>query len=160
MVGLEEGLFPLQRTMTEPAELEEERRLFYVGATRARRKLYLSTAMSRFRFGEVMSAPSRFIQEIPEELVEVSDLRSYRPAAGGAVTVSTVRKQPERTGVHYEYEGDEMMRPGRIVEHPTFGRGKIVRVEGFGDSLRLEIMFAGLGVKKIMAKYARLKVVG
>jgi len=81
-------------------------------------------------------------------------------AASGAVTVSTVRKQPEKTGVHYECEGDEMMRPGRIVEHPTFGRGKIVRVEGCGDSLRLEIMFAGLGAKKIMAKYARLRVVG
>jgi len=160
IVGLEEGLFPLQRTVTEPAELEEERRLFYVGATRARRKLYLSTAMSRFRFGEVMSVPSRFIQEIPEDLVEVSDLRSYRPAANGTVTVSTAGKQREKTGVHYEYEGDEIMRPGRIVEHPTFGRGKIVRAEGFGDSLRLEIMFAGLGVKKIMAKYARLKVVG
>jgi DNA helicase-2/ATP-dependent DNA helicase PcrA len=52
------------------------------------------------------------------------------------------------------------MRPGRLVEHPTFGRGKILKSEGFGDSLRLEIMFTGLGVKKIMAKYARLKVVG
>ena len=52
------------------------------------------------------------------------------------------------------------MRPGRLVEHPTFGRGKILKAEGFGDSLRLEVMFSGLGVKKIMAKYARLKVVG
>jgi DNA helicase-2/ATP-dependent DNA helicase PcrA len=159
MVGLEEGLFPLQRTVAEPGELEEERRLFYVGATRARRRLYLSTAASRFRFGEVMSIPSRFISEIPEELVEVFDLRAYRPSA--VVNGAAARRTgAQETGVHYEYEGDEIMRTGRLVEHPTFGRGKILKSEGFGDSLRLEIMFTGLGVKKIMAKYARLKVVG
>ena len=159
IVGLEEGLFPLQRTLSEPAELEEERRLFYVGATRAQKKLYLSTAMSRFRFGEVMSVPSRFIEEIPDELIDVYDLRSYHPTAAvnGAVRPAAVSRE---TGRHYEYEGDEIMRPGRLVEHPTFGRGKIMTAEGFGDSLRLEIMFTGLGVKKIMAKYARLKVVG
>ncbi|MEW5796766.1 MAG: UvrD-helicase domain-containing protein [Candidatus Zixiibacteriota bacterium] len=164
LVGLEEGLFPLQRTLTEPAELEEERRLFYVGATRARHKLFLSSAASRFRFGEVISAPSRFIDEIPKDLIDVYDLRSYRPATvNGGVPLSTngfTRTAAPRTGVHYEYEGDEVMRPGRLVEHPTFGRGKIVKSEGFGDSLRLEIMFSGLGAKKIMAKYARLKVVG
>jgi DNA helicase-2/ATP-dependent DNA helicase PcrA len=161
VVGLEEGLFPLQRTMSEPAELEEERRLFYVGATRAREKLYLSSADSRFRFGEVMSIPSRFIQEIPEELVVQTDLRTHRrheyesPAAE-----YKHRKKAAPTGVHYEYEEDEIMQVGRIVVHPTFGRGKIVKAEGFGDSLRLEIMFTGLGIKKIMAKYARLKIIG
>ena len=160
MVGLEEGLFPLQRTVTEPQELEEERRLFYVGATRARKKLYLTTAMSRFRFGEVLSVPSRFIQEIPEELLDAYDLRSYRPAAPRASTPAGTATGAAPTGVYYEYEGDELMRPGRLVEHPTFGRGKIIKAEGFGDSLRLEVMFSGLGVKKIMAKYARLKVVG
>ena len=62
--------------------------------------------------------------------------------------------------VYYEYEGEEMFAPGRIVQHPTFGRGKIMNAEGFGESLRLDIMFSGVGLKKIMAKYARLKVVG
>ena len=160
LVGLEEGLFPLQRTVTEPQELEEERRLFYVGATRARKKLCLTTAMSRFRFGDVLSVPSRFIQEIPEELLDVYDLRSYRPVTDNARPQHRVETGAAESGYHYEYEGEEFFRPGRLVEHPTFGRGKILKAEGFGDSLRLEIMFSGLGVKKIMAKYARLKVVG
>ncbi len=63
-------------------------------------------------------------------------------------------------GTYYEYEDEEIMRIGRIVQHPTFGRGKIVSVEGRGESLRLEIYFTGIGTKKIMAKYAKLKVVG
>ncbi len=161
LVGLEEGLFPLQRTISEPAELEEERRLFYVGATRAREKLYLSTADSRFRFGEVMSIPSRFIQEIPEELVVQTDLRTHRRHEYASPAAEYKhRKKAAPTGVHYEFEEDEIMQVGRMVAHPTFGRGKIVKSEGFGDSLRLEIMFAGLGIKKIMAKYAKLKIIG
>ena len=63
-------------------------------------------------------------------------------------------------GEHYEFEESELAQVGRVVQHPTFGRGKIVTTEGFGESLRLEIMFSGLGVKKIMAKYAKLKIVG
>ncbi len=166
IAGLEEGLFPLERTTTEPMELEEERRLFYVAATRARRKLFLSSASVRFRFGEVESIPSRFLKEIPEELLERIDLRRRRrweteertPSLFGGMYQP--KKQPEPEGVHYEYEADEMMRVGRVVQHPTFGRGRIVKIDGFGESLRLEIMFSGIGMKKIMAKYARLKVVG
>jgi DNA helicase-2/ATP-dependent DNA helicase PcrA len=160
MVGLEEGLFPMQRTISEPDELEEERRLFYVGATRARKKLYLATAGSRFRFGEVMSIPSRFIKEVPKNLVETTDLRAHRPAApsrptsgrsGGYRSGPKPTATPTPTGVHYEFEADEIMQ---------VGRGKILQVSGYGESLQLEIMFTGLGVKKIMAKYAKLKVVG
>ncbi|MCD6250067.1 MAG: UvrD-helicase domain-containing protein [candidate division Zixibacteria bacterium] len=169
IVGLEEGLFPLQRTISEPSELEEERRLFYVGATRARKKLYLATAGSRFRFGEVMSIPSRFIKEIPRELVETTDLRAYRPTGlnrpttgrpGGHRFPTAPSTTPTPSGVHYEFEADEILQIGRIVAHPTFGRGKILQVSGYGESLQLEIMFTGLGVKKIMAKYAKLKVIG
>jgi len=167
LVGLEEGLFPLQRTTSEPEELEEERRLFYVGATRARRKLCLTAASSRFRFGEVQSVQSRFIKEIPPELINTKDLRRERRysyngngATGYAKRSTTTAKPAESTGLYYEYEEDEIMQVGRVVAHPTFGRGKIVKVEGFGESLRLEIMFSGLGIKKIMAKYAKLKVVG
>ncbi len=167
LVGLEEGLFPLQRTTSEPEELEEERRLFYVGATRARKKLYLAAASSRFRFGEVQSVQSRFIKEIPPELLDIEDLRrerrySYNGNGGGQTSMFPRKpaKSAESTGRYYEYEEDEIMQVGRVVAHPTFGRGKIVKVEGFGESLRLEIMFSGLGIKKIMAKYAKLKVVG
>jgi len=166
IVGLEEGLFPLGRSIDQPMELEEERRLFYVGATRARKQLVLSTASSRYRFGEVISIPSRFIKEIPNDLAEIVDHRKKYLENARQTTKppsffgDSKLKSPGPTGVHYEYETDEAMKVGRIVHHPTFGRGKIVKVEGFGDSLRLEIFFSGAGMKKVMAKYARLKIIG
>ncbi len=167
LVGLEEGLFPLQRAIADPMELEEERRLFYVGITRAREKVCVSLARARFRFGEVEAVPSRFVSEIPEELINKHDFRThhlydYSASAQPSRTPASVSKAPaaDREGTYYEYEEDEMLQPGRIVSHPTFGRGKIITVEGFGESLRLQIMFSGLGLKKIMAKYAKLKVIG
>ncbi len=168
LVGLEEGLFPLARTVTEPMELEEERRLFYVGSTRARKRLYLATATTRYRFGEVESMPSRFIKEIPSELIDRVDLRTrrhYEYESGAAKPLSffgnsSAATQKAAAGVHHEYEAEETIRAGRIVHHPTFGRGKVLKTEGFGESLMLEIMFQGIGVKKIMAKYAKLKVIG
>lgn len=170
MVGLEEGLFPLQRTIDNEMELEEERRLFYVGATRARKRLYLASAAVRHRFGEVTSIPSRFLREIPKELVDTIDLRSgirlRRPEPARQTSMFGSAPKAENIsapeGVHYEYEheGLEGLKLGRIVQHPTFGRGKVVTIEGFGESLRLEIVFSGIGLKKIMAKYARLKLIG
>ncbi|MBU0982836.1 MAG: UvrD-helicase domain-containing protein, partial [candidate division Zixibacteria bacterium] len=165
LVGLEEGLFPLQRTTVEPEQLEEERRLFYVGATRAHCKLFLSSASMRFRFGEVTSIPSRFIKEIPNDVIDTRDCRKARhyvpdeamPLRSGAGRGSSTAVKGD---IHYEYEGEEMLRVGSIVAHPTFGRGKIVGTEGFGESLRLEIMFAGIGLKRIMARFAKLTVVG
>jgi DNA helicase-2/ATP-dependent DNA helicase PcrA len=157
MVGLEDGLFPLARTFEHPMELEEERRLFYVGATRAKKFLSLSMATVRNRFGESESIPSRFLKELPPDLVNTADLRSQRRHR-------TVSDRPQKTtapsGVHYEYEADEILRVGRIVQHPTFGRGKVISVEGTGEALRLEVYFTGVGAKRIMVKYARLKVVG
>jgi DNA helicase II / ATP-dependent DNA helicase PcrA len=169
IVGLEEGLFPMQRAITEPMQLEEERRLFYVGATRARKRLHLATATTRFRFGEVQYIPSRFLKEIPENLIERRDFRTQQhfeyqrmdPSSAAANGSPQYTKTTVHNGEYsYEYDDDSPYKVGRIVMHPTFGRGKIVKREGMGDSLRLEIMFAGLGSKKIMAKYAKLKVVG
>ncbi|PKK83096.1 MAG: ATP-dependent DNA helicase PcrA [candidate division Zixibacteria bacterium HGW-Zixibacteria-1] len=163
LVGLEEGLFPLARAMENPMELEEERRLFYVGATRARKYLQLAMATVRNRFGEMESIPSRFIKELPPALVETIDQRSHhRREYESLRPVGSIlgRDRTESTGIHYEYEPEEAMREGRIVQHKTFGRGKVVRVEGSGESLRLEIYFTGVGLKKIMAKYAQLKIVG
>jgi len=169
MVGLEEGLFPLQRTIDQEQELEEERRLFYVAATRARKRLYLASAATRHRFGEVTSIPSRFLREIPEELIDTVDLRSSRrlprpePARQTSMfapTTQAATSAPEGVHYEYEYEGLDGLQVGRIVQHPTFGRGKVIKIEGFGESLRLEIVFSGIGLKKIMAKYARLKLIG
>ncbi len=168
LVGLEEGLFPLGRAVAEPMELEEERRLFYVGATRAKNKLYLSSATTRHRFGEVESIPSRFIKEIPESLMERHERRTHRRfeynqngnRQPGFFASHQPRTREENVGVHYDFEQSELMRVGRIVEHPTFGRGKIVGAEGYGDSLTLKIMFTGTGMKKIMVRYAKLKIIG
>ncbi len=161
MVGLEDGLFPLGRAIDDPMELEEERRLFYVGATRAKRNLFLSMALDRGRYGEVGAIPSRFIKELPPGLVETSDQRqfpmarsytAYRPKAPAA--------ESAQRGFHYDYEESEILRMGCIVQHPSFGRGKVTGIEGAGESLRLEIFFSGIGVKRIMAKFARLKIIG
>jgi DNA helicase-2/ATP-dependent DNA helicase PcrA len=168
LVGLEEGLFPLERSIAEPLELEEERRLFYVGATRAKRKLYLSSAAARYRFGEVVSLPSRFIKETPEHLLETVDLRTYRRFGykstfrkpTSSLAQSLASSESTQQGIHYDYEDEHGLRSGRIIYHPTFGRGKIMKTEGYGESLILEIMFSSVGLKKIMAKYAKLKVVG
>ncbi|MFH2048253.1 MAG: UvrD-helicase domain-containing protein [bacterium] len=165
LVGLEEGLFPLQRSIAEIMELEEERRLFYVGATRARKKLVLSSATTRFRFGEVTSTPSRFIKEIPANLIDQIDRRNqykYQSTFAGKQKglFDLEKAEPVIQGEHYEFEGHEAYKPGRIVHHPSFGRGKIIKAEGFGESLTLQINFAGLGLKKIMVKYAKIKVIG
>ena len=147
-------------------ELEEERRLFYVGATRARKKLVLSSATTRFRFGEVTSTPSRFIKEIPSNLIDQIDCRnqykyqSYYAGKQKGLFDSEKAEQPVIQGEHYEFEGHEAYKPGRIVQHPSFGRGKIIKAEGFGESLTLQINFTRLGLKKIMVKYAKIKVIG
>jgi DNA helicase-2/ATP-dependent DNA helicase PcrA len=179
IAGLEEGLLPLDNSIGDANQLEEERRLFYVGATRARKRLCLSAATERFRFGHVESIPSRFISEIDEHLLERFDRRTRRFAqsAGNRIAQPSLsfdqgrsydyeaparpkKPTPAPSGEYYEYEESEMAQVGRVVQHPTFGRGKIIKSEGFGESLRLEIMFSGLGVKKILAKYAKLKIIG
>ncbi|MBU8933999.1 MAG: UvrD-helicase domain-containing protein [candidate division Zixibacteria bacterium] len=164
LVGLEEGLFPLGRAIAEPMQLEEERRLFYVGATRAAWKLCLSAASARYRFGNGPSIPSRFIDEVPEELLDKYDRRVATKYQTRWSSISDRQKSATKDvaieGVHYEYEGHEAYKVGRIVQHSTFGRGKIIEVEGYGESLTLRIMFSGLGAKKIMVKYAKLTVVG
>ncbi|MCX6826789.1 MAG: ATP-binding domain-containing protein, partial [candidate division Zixibacteria bacterium] len=163
MVGLEDGLFPLGRAIENPMELEEERRLFYVGATRAKRNLYISMAAMRNRFGMTDSIPSRFLKELPPALIEVLDLRRFRhheSEVSSSIQAVRKREQSQPKEVHYEYEEEELLRVGRIVQHPAFGRGKVVKAEGSGEGLRLEIYFAGVGVKRILAKYAKLKIVG
>ncbi len=165
IVGLEEGLLPMGRAVNDPMELEEERRLFYVGSTRARKSLVLSSATTRHRFGEVQSIPSRFIKEIPSDVIERLDFRKRRHYEFTQQTKAPSffdkrHSTPAVKDVHYEFEDDEIYRAGRIVQHPTFGRGKVMATEGYGDSLTIQINFSGVGVKKIMARYAKLKVIG
>jgi len=165
ITGLEDGLFPLARSFDDPMQLEEERRLLYVGATRARRELSLTAAHQRRRYGSIESAPSRFLNEIPTELTERIDLRQYRYEFGSSETEKSYYEKSHRgesdrpDGVYYEYEEGESIRRGQMVIHPKFGRGRVLKVEGLGENMRVDVDFVSYGPKKLIAKYAHLTIV-
>ncbi|MBS1271258.1 MAG: ATP-dependent DNA helicase PcrA [Candidatus Marinimicrobia bacterium] len=160
ITGMEDGLFPLSRAAEEPEELAEERRLFYVGITRAQEKVYLSLAKQRSRYGESMlNMPSRFIEEIPEELVvrefaesrSRSRRRSRRSVSrNGSRKSSTVKSRKKSSGK----KGG--LQVGDSVRHKIFGKGKILDISGTGDNQKLTVKFTGNVKKKLLAKYANL----
>ncbi|MGH7483575.1 MAG: 3'-5' exonuclease, partial [Longimicrobiales bacterium] len=169
--GLEDGLFPLARAFDEPDELEEERRLFYVGITRAERKLYLSHARMRRRAGDVMPGiPSSFLVPIPEAHVErhataaVARTRMQGGSRwGGASQRHGTRRAepvPEYDGLVIDYsDAQEVPRfvKGERVRHPRFGRGTIRELTGFGRELKAVVEFESVGRKRIMLQYANLQ---
>jgi DNA helicase-2/ATP-dependent DNA helicase PcrA len=145
LVGLEEGLFPHQQSLQEPGRLEEERRLAYVGITRARQQLTVSYAEKRRLHGkEIYPMPSRFLAEIPAELTR--DVR----------TRAAVRLPLFNRPAVLE-ENDDGPRPGQRVRHATFGEGVIVSVEGEGSRTRLQVRFNRVGAKWLVAAYAKLE---
>jgi len=147
MGGMEEGLFPHQKSIEEPGRLAEERRLCYVGMTRAMRELYLSHAESRMLHGQTsFSRPSRFLSEIPAELVE-----TLRPG-GTHVAPARAASGPDSQA------GD--MSLGTTVRHPRFGLGTVVTIEGQGANARIQINFESAGSKWLVLGYATLEVVG
>jgi len=154
IAGLEEGLFPLSRSMESPEELEEERRLFYVGMTRAQEKLFLSLAHRRRRYGGgVGSLRSRFVDEVPPELVEME---------GYGLSGWSLRQGAEFEDSRLtEPEDDYVPRVhvGSLVRHPKFGVGKVVDLSGFAETLKLTVVFEGGAPKKLMARYAHLELV-
>jgi DNA helicase-2/ATP-dependent DNA helicase PcrA len=174
MAGLEEGLFPHSRSSDDVEELEEERRLCYVGMTRARARLVLTGAARRRIFGEYQSSePSRFIEEVPAELVDrVAPSVSSSPYQGNFPHYE-FRTNPygrgrrgERTreeGPAYAYEDEDQstglnLRPGMRVRHPQFGVGSVISVEALSDDTKLVVSFADIGQKTLRAKYARLEL--
>jgi DNA helicase-2/ATP-dependent DNA helicase PcrA len=161
LVGMEEGLLPHSRSLTSAAGLEEERRLAYVGMTRAMERLYLSWAQSRQVFGQRrLGEKSRFLDEIDTDRLEIT---------GGRAAIA--RSAPRREAAPREWSGaraqapppvpagafDEI-RPGVRVRHPLFGVGTVLRREGDGDDLKLTVSFPGVGAKKLVARYAGLEV--
>ncbi len=151
-VGLEEGLFPHARSSELPEELEEERRLLYVGITRAEQELYLTWAADRTLFGRPSHRrPSRFIAEIPASL-----LRHLRAEPDVAVRVCRPGLAGRPQGVAPPARAETDFRPGDKVHHPRWGLGTVVsRREQAGD-LELTLAFPGLGVKVVLARYAKL----
>ena len=155
LCGMEEGLFPHSRSSDDPAKLEEERRLCYVGMTRAKRKLCMSYAESRRLYGgsDRYSTPSRFLRELPPERVEEVRLRG---------TVSRpVMRAPAKRGAASEsmHEGSNGMRLGQRVRHPKFGEGVVLMYEGQGAHARVQINFEAAGSKWLVVGYANLVAV-
>ncbi|WP_263063953.1 DNA helicase II [Dickeya dadantii] len=149
VVGMEEGMFPSQMSLDEGGRLEEERRLAYVGVTRAMQKLTLTYAESRRLYGkETYHRPSRFIGELPPECVEEVRLR--------ASVSRPVNHQRLGTPISQSDTGYKL---GQRVRHAKFGEGTIVNVEGSGDHCRIQVAFAGQGIKWLVAAYARLDTV-
>nr|WP_113866006.1 DNA helicase II [Brenneria salicis]NMN90173.1 ATP-dependent DNA helicase UvrD [Brenneria salicis ATCC 15712 = DSM 30166]RBP63205.1 ATP-dependent DNA helicase UvrD [Brenneria salicis ATCC 15712 = DSM 30166]RLM30898.1 DNA helicase II [Brenneria salicis ATCC 15712 = DSM 30166] len=149
IVGMEEGMFPSQMSLDEGGRLEEERRLAYVGVTRAMQKLTLTYAESRRLYGkEAYHRPSRFVGELPAECVEEVRLR--------ASVSRPVNHQRLGTPVSQNDSGYTL---GQRVRHTKFGEGTIVNLEGSGDHCRIQVAFQGQGIKWLVAAYARLETV-
>ena len=171
IAGLEEGLFPHARSIDDDGELEEERRLCYVGITRAQRHLVLTSAARRRVFGEYQSnEASRFIDEIPGELVEhvPSTFASSRQSSSSRVHGSRDGRSWGRRREHeepapYAYEDEDQsesggVRPGVRVRHPTFGEGTVLSVEPLEDDTKLIVRFSSVGQKTLRARFAKLQL--
>jgi DNA helicase-2/ATP-dependent DNA helicase PcrA len=175
ITGMEDGLFPLARAYDEPDQLEEERRLFYVGLTRAEQKVFLTYARTRRRAGEVLACiPSSFLNSIPPVLVESQVTKAlgrvrYQGEMGWRERLSpskfgggSRRNDEDQSGTYIDYT-DAQDAPrfvkGEHVRHPQFGRGTIRELSGFGQDLKATIDFESVGRKKVVVRYANLQKV-
>ena len=158
LVGMEEGLFPHKMSMDDLSGLEEERRLAYVGITRAKHKLYLSHAESRRLHGEInLCRPSRFVREIPKSLIEEVRLKSTisRPSVGGA---RLGRGNPSGNLDGSVEVPQTNLSLGQRVIHGKFGEGVVLNYEGQGTSARVQVNFDSAGSKWLVLSYAKLEV--
>ena len=165
LAGMEESIFPSSLSMDSRDEIEEERRLAYVGITRAKNLLYLTRAKQRLLFGSTkFNVPSRFADEIPEELMQVNDftrkmnvfrIDDRKPAFNSFNKPAPVKKEPpkvkEKTGAGIDFK------VGDTVMHKGFGQGVVLSVTPMGNDNLLEIAFNTAGTKKIMANYAKIE---
>ena len=173
IVGMEENLFPSIQSLGSRSDLEEERRLFYVAITRAEKKVTISYAESRYRWGNLtICEPSRFIDEIDKQYLEF-------PRRAIINKPTQVKTQPQKPIIHIDkklkklnknqtvYGSEaipfdesviEKIIPGIEVEHNRFGRGKVIGVEGVGASKKAAVFFKNIGQKQLLLKYAKLKI--
>jgi DNA helicase-2/ATP-dependent DNA helicase PcrA len=142
LIGMEEGIFPHSRSLSDDDEMEEERRLAYVGITRAEEELFLTRAQMRTLFGQTnINSPSRFIDEIPEELIE--NVRK------------TMERKPVARTIQTNVQTETEWKVGDKVSHKVWGTGTVVRVKGNGDDQELDVAFPSpIGIKRLLAKFA------
>lgn len=191
IVGMEEDLFPSAMSMNTRAELEEERRLFYVAITRAEKQAFLTYAQTRYRWGKLIDAePSRFIEEIDDSYLEYltpitehkykplidsdifddidkSKLRLRKPSVGTPPKGPTEaqlqklrRLKPVTSSTDKNFNAEDAnLTEGAIVEHVRFGKGKILKIEGVGADTKAEITFENGGLKKLLLRFAKLRVI-
>ena len=169
LVGMEEGIFPHARTLMDEEEIEEERRLCYVGITRAERTLFLSHARMRTVFGHTVSyPPSRFLKEVPRNLIH----EFKRPQAQRAVTQQVApQKEKRTTNANWFLQSKTSFMPkeasansatftaGEKVSHAKWGEGTVVSVNNTADGQEVKVAFAGAGIRSLLTKYAVLKKV-
>jgi DNA helicase-2/ATP-dependent DNA helicase PcrA len=155
LAGAEEGLFPHKMSLEEPGRLEEERRLAYVGITRAMQKLYITYAESRRLYGsETFNQVSRFVKEIPEKVIEEVRLKTEvnRP-------VTFNRSRPARIATLSDQGDDTGFSLGQRVQHKIFGEGTILHLEGSGAHARVQVKFDDGGAKWLVVQYAKLEAI-
>jgi DNA helicase-2/ATP-dependent DNA helicase PcrA len=179
VVGMEEDLFPSQMMMQSREDLEEERRLFYVASTRAMDKLYLSYALTRYRYGRLLNCePSRFLEEVNPDLLKVNKrMSATRELPGafrsegppGSAGFIGIKKQPETrlpSAMHihtpnpdFKPSNTNALQEGQLVEHPKFGFGKVQKIETEGLNKKASIHFEHFGEKTLLLSFAKLRII-
>lgn len=164
LTGLDEGLFPHSRTLIDPAQVEEERRLAYVGITRAERQLYVTNAVTRTMYGRISAyMPSRFLAEIPPQFMEDYHRKSAMPqsrttAVPGKQRVSILTK-PVASSLPKKHAVTDTFAKGDKVRHKIWGIGTVLDVIGEGPNMQMKIQFPTKGVRQVVVKYAPLEKV-
>ncbi|MBA4058514.1 MAG: ATP-dependent DNA helicase, partial [Marivirga sp.] len=174
IVGLEEDLFPSQMMLSSRADLEEERRLFYVAITRAQKNLFLSYALTRYRFGRLKNCePSRFLDDVDQSFIKVSSkfagLESAPPTTQYAKKLvdgikKTLSSAPPTRPTTYKVPTDfapsdtSSLKEGMKVEHPKFGFGLVTQMDSSGPDRKAKITFDDFGEKTLLLNFAKLKI--
>ena len=176
IVGMEEDLFPSQMMLTSRADLEEERRLFYVAITRAENKIYLSYALSRYRFGRLKSCePSRFIEEIDPQFIKENSRFGGRSEQSSTTVTSQYAKnlirgasksaqkpnsqqKPYKPSADFTPSDTSNLEENMKVEHPKFGFGKVIEIDNSGTSRKAKVEFDNFGEKTLLLSFAKLKI--
>lgn len=158
LVGLEDGMLPHSRSLEDPAQLEEERRLLYVGMTRARKRLYMFRAFQRRFHGQSGSqTASRFLLEIPESLVTIRDIRGHSRVADRIPDPMWTKRAASTPAPRPATRSADEFAPGEKVKHDVFGEGVVVSSSGSGSDTQVTVAFVGEGVKRLMLSFAPIE---